>query len=270
MNKNQAFEYFKKQRKISVGQYENPARDAKLVTEYIYDKNKKHYLPFFIWRAGKQLRRGMPIAKIIGQKWFYGMRFFTNKNTLDPRPDSETLVESVIKSAKNNISPVKILDLGTGTGCLICAIVKNLPGATGIGIDISFAACRTANKNVFNLGLKSRVEIKKMDFSNLNSQIGIYDIIISNPPYIAIDDSRVNNAALFDPKISLYAGPDGLDAYRKIAKSAHKVLKKNGKLFLELGQGQVNAVCKIFSDYEFINSYQDLGGIIRVLEFKSN
>ena len=262
-----------------------------------------------LW-AARQLRRGVPVAKIIGRKWFYGMEFETNRHTLDPRPDSETLVEAVLDYVgAKNIPPLRILDLGTGTGCLICAIAKNIPNATGVGIDISRGAVRVARRNVARLGLTDRIKITRGDFnkiSNLKSQISNdFDIIISNPPYIARGDARVDAGARHDPACALYAGADGLDAYRAIARGARRLLtpggrsrhpthreqssrrgpgrgndKSAGRIFLEIGAGQGDSVREIFAaagksrqsagkgGWRFVRSHDDLSGIERVLIFK--
>ncbi len=242
---------------------------AKIVLNKISQQNNPDSFSFrfAVWRAAWQLRRGVPVAKIIHEKWFYGLPFYTNKHTLDPRPDSETLVEAILKKAP---AKIKILDLGTGTGCLICAIVKNLNGASGVGIDKSYGAVRVAQKNVKNLALNNKVKIVRDDFtSSLILHPSSFDIIISNPPYIAFGDARVDAGALHDPKLALYSGHDGLDAYRAIAKNARIWLKPNGRIFLEIGIGQEFDVKKIFTKmgWTFIDSYKDLSGTIRVLEF---
>ena len=213
------------------------------------------------------LRRGIPVAKIIHSKWFYGLEFYTNKHTLDPRPDTETLVESVIKDCDTN-KPRTILDMGTGTGCIICALCKNIFDLTGIGIDISKSAIRVARKNVKKLNLKKQIQIKHGDFSNFKS-CDKFDIIVSNPPYIRYGDTRVNDGAKFDPKIALYAKNDGLAAYEQIAKNAKNLLKPNGKIYLEIGAGQSNQVIKIFNffGWNFERAEKDLAGINRVLVF---
>lgn len=223
---------------------------------------------FMVFIAARKLKHDVPVAKIIHEKWFYGMLFYTNKYTLDPRPDSETLVEAVLKSQAPKKS--KILDLGTGTGCLICAIIKNLNNATGIGIDKSIMALHVARKNVKNLKLDNKIKIVHGNFvSNPKPINSKFDIIISNPPYIADGDKRVDTGANHDPKIALYSGADGLNAYRAIAKNARKLLVPNGRLFLEIGIGQKNSVRKIFNEsgWKFIAVYKDLGGTERVLEF---
>ena len=119
-------------------------RAAKIIT----GKYKKMSIFRALWYA-HLLKRKMPVAKIIHSKWFYGLEFYTNRNTLDPRPDTETLVESVIKDCTTN-EPRRILDLGTGTGCIICALCKNIPNLSGVAIDKSRRALRVANKNIKN------------------------------------------------------------------------------------------------------------------------
>ena len=144
-----------------------------------------------------QLRRGVPVAKIIHQKWFYGIPFYTNKHTLDPRPDTETLVAAVIS---DNAPAPRILDLGTGTGCIITALVKNIYGASGVGVDISRGAIRVAKRNIKSQDLTNQVKIIRGSFANKNLMKEKFDVIVSNPPYIAYGDNRVNTGAMHDPK----------------------------------------------------------------------
>ena len=253
MNINQAFEILK-----SVGD----GRSARIIT----NKHKKiSFLRVFYYAC--LLRQGVPVAKIIHSKWFYGMEFYTNKHTLDPRPDTETLVESVIKDIIDN-TPRRILDLGTGTGCIICALCKNIPNATGIAIDKSRSALHVAKKNVKKLGLQNQIKLKHGNFADFKAKEK-FDIIVSNPPYIKYGDVRVNNSAKFDPKIALYAGNDGLTAFEQIAKNSINLLKPNGKIYLEIGIGQSNQVIKIFEffGWHFERIEKDLSGINRVLVF---
>ncbi|MBN1325200.1 MAG: peptide chain release factor N(5)-glutamine methyltransferase [Alphaproteobacteria bacterium] len=255
MTLNQAFEILKNAGGI------NAAR--------IIIKNWKKLPRFRILWAAKQLRRGVPVAKIIHEKWFYGLNFYTNKWTLDPRPDTETLVEAVLKEhKKNETNQIKILDLGTGTGCLVASIIKNLPNASGIGIDKSFFAVRVARKNIKNFGLKDKIKIIKNNF-NSKLSIGKFDIIVSNPPYIAPGDKNVNEGAKHDPKIALYAKNNGMAAYEVIAKNSPLWLKPGGKIYLEIGKDQGLDVRDIFvhQGWNFIESFDDLSGIERVLIF---
>ena len=213
------------------------------------------------------LRRGVPVAKIIHSKWFYGLEFYTNKHTLDPRPDTETLVESVISDCSDD-NARNILDMGTGTGCIICALCKNVNNMHGVAIDKSRLALRVARKNIKKLGLKKQIKIVHSEFATFKSK-DKFDIIVSNPPYIKYGDTRVNSGALHDPKIALYAGNDGFAAYEDIAKNAKNLLKENGKIYLEIGVGQSNQVIKIFKffGWKFERCVSDLSGINRVLVF---
>ena len=253
MNINQAFEILKSS---------GDAHSAKIIT----NKYKKMSLFRVLWYA-HLLKRGMPVAKIIHSKWFYGMEFYTNKHTLDPRPDTETLVESVISDCTDNNNR-KILDLGTGTGCIICALCKNIPNTMGVGIDKSRPALKVAQKNIKKLGLQNQIKLIHDDFANFKSREK-FDIIVSNPPYIKYGDTRVNDGAKFDPKIALYAKNDGLVAYEQIAKNAVKLIKSNGKIYLEIGIGQSNQIIKIFEffGWHFGRTVPDLSGINRVLVF---
>jgi release factor glutamine methyltransferase len=236
-------------------------RAARIITDNV------KYLPWWRvrWIACK-LRHGVPVAKIIHQKWFYGLPFYTNSHTLDPRPDTETLVAAVISD--NPDSP-KILDLGTGTGCIIAALVKNIYDASGTGVDISRGTIRVARRNIKTLNLTEQIKIIHSSFANKNLTAEKFDVIVSNPPYIARGDKRVNAGAMHDPKIALYAKNKGLAAYEQIAKNAKNWLKPNGKIYLEIGAGQKTAVQKIFKEagWKFVRAEKDLSGITRVLVF---
>ena len=254
MNINQAFTILEKSGGV---------RAARIIT----NKHPKISLFRALYYA-RLLKRGMPVAKIIRSKWFYGLEFYTNKNTLDPRPDTETLVESVIKDCDTD-KKRKILDMGTGTGCIICALCKNIAETSGVAIDKSRKALYVAKRNIKKLELNEQIKIKHVDFANFKSDEK-FDIIVSNPPYIKYGDTRVNDSAKFDPKMALYAKNDGLAAYEEIAKNAKKLLKKDGKIYLEIGVGQSSPVIKIFNFYgwEFERTEKDLSGINRVLVFR--
>ena len=253
MNINQAFTILKNAGGV---------RAARIITEK--HKNISGIRTFYYAHL---LRRGMPVAKIIHSKWFYGLEFYTNKNTLDPRPDTETLVESVIKDAFEE-KPRHVLDMGTGTGCIICALCKNIANTTGVALDKSKSALRVARKNIKKFGLTKQIQIKHGDFAKFKSDEK-FDVIVSNPPYIKYGDKRVNDAAQFDPSIALYAKNNGLYAYEQIAKNAVNLIKPNGKIYLEIGIGQSNQVIKIFNfhGWKFERIDQDLSGINRVLVF---
>ncbi|MBR5153353.1 MAG: peptide chain release factor N(5)-glutamine methyltransferase [Alphaproteobacteria bacterium] len=238
-------------------------RAARIITE-----NTKKLSQFRVWHMAHQLRCGVPVAKIIHKKWFYGLPFYTNRHTLDPRPDTETLVAAVIADITPD-SPPRILDLGTGTGCIICSLVKNIPGATGIAIDKSHMALRVARYNIQKLGLAGKINTVRASFDKPHNFHERFDIIVSNPPYIATTDPRVNTAATHDPKMALYASDNGLAAYRSIAKNAHYWLKDNGKLYLEIGIDQGTDIKNIFMNngWNLCRSESDLAGIERILIF---
>lgn len=252
MTINQAFEILKAAGDI---------RAARIITD-----NIKHLSRLRVWWIARALRRGIPVAKIIHNKWFYGLAFYTNRHTLDPRPDTETLVSAVIS---DNPHAPNILDLGTGTGCIIAALVKNIYNARGTGLDISRGAIRVARKNIKKHKLNDRIKIVRASFARPNAIKEKFDIIVSNPPYIAYGDPRVNHAAHADPKIALYAKNGGNAAYQQIATNAKNWLADGGKIYLEIGAGAAATVQNIFerAGWTFVRSERDLGGIIRVLVF---
>lgn len=222
-----------------------------------------------LWYVARALRRGIPVAKIIHNKWFYGLRFYTNKHTLDPRPDTETLVNAVLQDYAH-VKHFTIADIGTGTGCIICAIVKNT-NATGIAIDKSHAALRVARKNIHDLELNNKIVVQHGDFNQASALPKKFaDVIVSNPPYIARGDTRVDAGAMHDPKMALFAGNDGFAAYMAIAKNGKQWIKDGGRIYIEIGIDMAEKVKKIFTDsgWNFIKSINDLGDITRVLVFK--
>ncbi len=238
-------------------------RAARIITQ-----NQSHMSRIRVWWICRQLRRGVPVAKIIHNKWFYGLAFYTNRYTLDPRPDTETLVGAVISDCVTD-TPKRILDLGTGTGCIIGAIVKNVVEMTGVGVELSRGAWHVAQRNMRSLKIEKRVRIIRGNFANPKILNEKFDIIVSNPPYIAYGDVRVNDGAMHDPKMALYARENGLWAYRVIAKNAINWLRSGGRIYLEIGDGQTNAVRDIFQNigWQYISVQSDLAGIERVLVF---
>ena len=255
MTKNQAF---------TILQRAGGIRAARIITDHIKKMSKIRVL-----YIAHLLKRDVPVAKIIHQKWFYGLPFYTNKHTLDPRPDTETLVSAVISDCAND-APRRILDIGTGTGCIICSLVKNIQNASGLAIDISRPALRVARRNINSLNLGHLIRARRANFNQKNAVNGQFDIIVSNPPYIALGDTRVNDGALHDPKIALYATNNGLGAYESLARNAKHWLNPMGKIYLEIGINQGTQIKKIFKghNWHFIESKSDLAGIERVLIFQ--
>ncbi len=239
-------------------------RAARIITE-----NRPKLTTFAVRRMAKKLRRGVPVAKIIHRKWFYGLPFYTNAYTLDPRPDTETLVSAVISDIACGDAP-KILDLGTGTGCIIAAIIKNSVDTHGVAVEKSWRAARVAKRNFRNLKINDRIKVRRASFEKPNAVHEKFDVIVSNPPYIARGDTRVDAGAMHDPKMALYAADDGFAAYQAIAQNARKWIRANGKIYLEIGMDMGRDVRKIFESngWKFTRRENDLSGTERVLIFE--
>ena len=222
--------------------------------------------------AGLSARRlaREPVARIVGRKEFWGLSFKVNADTLVPRPETETVVEAALAALDcdgRKSSALHIIDLGTGSGALLLALLSELPRAYGIGTDISFAALRCARDNADILGLSARVSFAVCDYGS--ALAGPADVIVSNPPYVARADIAGLEAEVrdFDPRRALDGGPDGLDGYRAIASDARRLLSPGGILVVELGQGQRDAAASIFAatGLEPVAAQHDLSGIPRAL-----
>lgn len=219
---------------------------------------------------GRRLK-GEPIDKIIGVKEFYKYSFIVNSDVLSPRPDTEILVEKAINLIKeNNFN--KIIDLGTGSGCIILSIIKELRHLTGVGIDISKKALEVAIKNADALDVKNRISFVNTSWDKIDESIGLFDMIVSNPPYISFDefetlDTEVKN---YDPKIALVADDNGLFCYKQIANMASLILKKDGYILLEVGYNQALDVAEIFKKkgFNLVEIAKDLSDINRCIILK--
>ncbi len=215
-----------------------------------------------------------PVSKIIGYKEFYGYKFLVNQNVLDPRPDSETLIELIIEYFKNhndntNVSK-KFLEMFTGSGCLAITTLKQFNNFTAIASDISSEAISIAKQNANINQVVDRINFINSD--NFDNISGEFDFFIANPPYIATSEIKDLQPEVrdHDPLISLDGGFDGLDFYHIIAKKVGNFLRKNSPIFLEIGYNQFEDVNKIFIDNGFVleNFKKDLSGINRALCFK--
>ena len=213
---------------------------------------------------------GEPVSRILGRREFWGLSFSLNEATLDPRPDSETLVEAVLAHVTERGAPLQILDLGTGTGCLLLALLSELPQARGLGVDCASDAVRAAMRNADQLGLADRVAFR---IGNWGEGVeGPFDLIVSNPPYIPSGDipDLSQEVRSHDPMAALDGGDDGLTAYREIARETQRLLTPDGAAFWELGIGQADDVSGIAegAGLEVCGLHPDLAGIPRVLKVK--
>jgi release factor glutamine methyltransferase len=210
-----------------------------------------------------------PISRILGRREFWSLSFAVGPATLDPRPDSETLVAAVLARLPDRSAPLNILDLGAGTGCLLLALLSELPQAQGLGIDASGDAVAMADGNAQALGFGARANFRLGDWArDISAQ---FDVIVSNPPYIESTsiDELAPEVAKFDPRGALDGGPDGLSAYRALLPQAAQRLKNGGLLALEIGAGQGPAVRVLATDARLtdLGSAPDLAGIERCLLF---
>ncbi|EKE72156.1 peptide chain release factor N(5)-glutamine methyltransferase [Oceanibaculum indicum] len=210
----------------------------------------------------------MPVSRILGRREFWGLSFRLSPATLDPRPDSETLVEAVLEAFPDRTAPLRVLDFGTGTGCLLLAVLSEYPAASGLGIDKAADAVAMACANAADLGLSSRAAFRTGDWGQ--GLEGAFDIILSNPPYIeaAVVPGLAPEVARHDPLLALTGGADGLDAYRALMPHAARLLAPLGHVFLELGQGQEKDVADIAASCGLQRhaAHADLAGIARCLE----
>ena len=190
-----------------------------------------------------------PLAYILKNKEFWSKNFFVNRNTLIPRPETELLCNAVINTMKNKNS--HILDIGTGTGCILLSILSEIKKAKGVGIDISKKAIKIAKKNSQNFGLNKRAKFFTRSLDDIYSYK--FDLIVSNPPYIKTSDIKnlSDDVRKFEPKIALDGGKDGLDVIKKVIYKSKTILKKLGMLALEIGYGQHYKVSQILMKQGF-------------------
>jgi release factor glutamine methyltransferase len=195
-----------------------------------------------------------PIAYLLNKKFFWKSEFYVNKNTLIPRPDTEIIIEQILKVTKNK-NYLRILDIGIGSGCILLSILKERKNYYGTGIDISKDSLEISKINAKKLLVEERIKFYKSDVDKFAQ--GKYDLVVSNPPYIKKNNLKYLECDVlkFEPKIALDGGLDGLSVIRKVIKKSSELLKKNGKFILEIGFDQKSKVIKLLKNKGFyINS----------------
>ena len=239
----------------------NPQLDSEILLSNSIKRDKKHIIlnPKEILNYDQlekfnslieRRKKGEPIAYLINKKEFWKDEFFVNKDVLIPRPDSELIIEQVLKIYSKD-DHLQVLDIGTGSGCILLSILKERPNFYGTGIDISKKSINVSKFNAKQLNLTNRVKFFHSSVDNFNN--GKYDIIVSNPPYIEqlslkyLEKDVVN----FEPKLALSGGFDGFSKIRKVINKASILIKKNGKFILEIGFNQKNKVIKILKEEGF-------------------
>ncbi|CAM1631308.1 N-terminal domain [Bartonella apis] len=278
------YDVLKKTRKLFRDRkLDNADLDARLLVEFITSTTRKDEIlnPDFqvgndaLQRLDKAIverLNGKPVYRIIGKREFYGIEFQLSVDTLEPRDDTEALVDLVlpeIRSIADRYGEAKIVDMGTGTGAIAIALLANVNGLKATAVDISDDALKTASLNAENARVADRFSSLKSDwFSGFS---GKFDMVISNPPYIP--ESEISTLATevkkYDPLRALSGGKDGLQFYRKLAEESRLFLKPHGMIAVEIGKSQEKDVIALFSEngFELKKTRKDLNGILRALLF---
>lgn len=219
---------------------------------------------------------GVPVSRLAGRREFWSLDFELSPETLDPRPESETVVATALSLCDRREAPLRVLDLGIGTGCLLLALLSELPRAFGIGIDRSEGAARTARRNALRLGLSDRTAIAVGDWADALS--GRFDLIVSNPPYIVGHeiDRLAPEVARYDPRLALDGGRDGLDGVRAVIPAINRLLAPGGCAVLEIGREQSDDVIRLLTNlpagrpFGVIRSHRDLAGNVRCVSYQKS
>ena len=209
-----------------------------------------------------------PVAYILNKKEFWNESYFVDRRVLIPRPETEILIELLLKKIKDKNKACKVLDLGCGSGCLLISFFNEIRKSQGLGVDISNIALEVAKKNIELHNLNSRAKLARLDLFKLHTQAK-FDVIFSNPPYLSSSDyaKLSDDVKNFEPKRALIGGFNGILYYKKIITLAQSSLKKNGYLALEIGDRQYRIISKLLQDHSFriLDKYQLINGEIRCI-----
>ncbi len=276
-----AFEQVVKQ---LVGKVDSPRLEARMVLAFVLGKDCDDIGSGVFDLTDEQSKclehilqkriEGAPLDKLLGEKDFYKYRFKVSEDVLSPRPDTEILVEAAGKLIFQN-KMEKVIDLGTGSGCILLSLLADFPSLSGAGVDASEKALVIAAENAKRLGIESRCRLMNLSWfdDDFVQKTGAkYDMIVSNPPYIPHSDIDALEVCVksYDPLSALDGGEDGYDHYRKIAEVAPKILRKGGYILLEGGINQAQEIRNIFEKQGFVwfQTLKDLGGIERCIILK--
>ena len=268
--------------KLKAAGVENAVGDARLLLAYALQASKEALIAepgrvlnarelhnFNIALFRRESRE--PMSHILGKREFYGIEFDISPDVLDPRPDSETLIEAVLLQMPDKNEFIRILDLGSGSGCLVLSLLTQYPKAYGVGVDASLKALKQFRKNIDKLGLGERAQgVRSNWLADLpQTWLQSFDVIVSNPPYIPSHDiaSLEPEVKDYEPLLALDGGEDGFDCYKDILAEAHLYLKPEGLLVFECGIGQAENLKEMMEamGYENIFIRKDLAGIERVV-----
>ena len=268
--------------RLSAENISSPRLEARMMLAYILDTDASTIVPSQVNLTDTQADKlqemieerleHKPLCKILGTKSFYKYDFVVNEDVLSPRPDTEILVETAVEFSKQ-FSFNKILDMGTGSGCILLSLLGEIPDAVGTGIDISPAALSVARTNAKRLGYTDRCRFFNSSWFEDKFDYGSnFDLIVSNPPYIPTKDiaGLDEEVKFYDPLTALDGGADGLKDYRRIAEISSQLLNDDGFLLLEFGINQSAEVKKIFlsAGFELVDIKKDLSGKDRCIILK--
>jgi release factor glutamine methyltransferase len=270
-------------RRLMVAGVENPRTDARLLLAAAMQATSDRLLGYPETPVGDRAARGFaatldrrlerePVSRILGEREFWSLPFRLGAATLDPRPDSETLISAALARIVDRSAPLRLLDLGTGTGCLLLALLSELPRARGIGIDLAPSAVAIATENAVRLGLGRRALFRIGDWDR--GLAGRFDIVVSNPPYIPHREieALAPEVCRYDPRLALDGGADGLDGHRAVAGLLPRRLASQGIAAIELGAGQGPTAAMIYeaAGMTLLDRVADLSGTLRCLMLGRN